>query len=272
MERKSARDSNDRGGDRGSRILVVDDEEIIHDSLKRILGREGHRVDAVFDAADALAKLASDPYDLVITDLMMPEINGIQLLEQVRAAGSDVPVLLITGYPTIRTALQALKLGAVDYVSKPFTRSELLAPVKRTLRRVPEDSGAPPAEPVPEVSGPPPRSSARFRLREHSWAVLEEDGSLRIGIEQSFLDTIGAVRSLEAPDEGDVVEQGFVGFRLKTDSDEQHNVFAPFSGQVVAVHKEAVEDPSEVTADTWLIVVRPSRLEAELPLLLSTDG
>ena len=135
MGKKTGNDPQEPGACAGSSILVIDDEEIIHNSLGRILGRQVHQVDAVFAAHEALDRLGAKKYDLVITDLMMPDINGIQLLETMRTKGYEVPVLMITGYPTIRTALEALRLGAVDYVSKPFTRQELLGPVNRTLRR-----------------------------------------------------------------------------------------------------------------------------------------
>jgi CheY-like chemotaxis protein len=264
----------DRQADDGSRILVIDDEEIIHDSLKRILGRQGHQVDAAFGAPEALELLSSRTYDLVITDLMMPDVNGIQLMEQMRAQGQEVPVLMITGYPTIRNALQALRLGAVDYLSKPFTRQELLGPVNRTLRR----GTAPASEPstvkapaategaeVPELKLSP---GDRFYLREHSWAIYQQDGTIKVGIEASFLETAGTLDSLEAPGESDLIEQGFVGFRLQTTSGESHNVFVPLSGQVLEVNHAALGDPSSIRADTWLVRVRPVRLETELPLLL----
>jgi CheY-like chemotaxis protein len=258
----------------GSRILVIDDEEIIHVSLKRILGRQGHQVDAVFGAPEAMERLAAQAYDLVITDLMMPDVNGIQLLQNMREQGHEVPVLMITGYPTIRTALEALRLGAVDYLSKPFTRQELLGPVNRTLRRDPASGPFPRVAPVEADAGerPEPQLSPgdRFYLREHSWAVYQEDGKMRVGIESSFLDTIDAVASLDVPGESDVIEQGFVGFRLRTESGEQHNVFVPLSGQVVGVNQQALDDPSSVGPDTWLVTVLPNRLETELPLLLKS--
>jgi CheY-like chemotaxis protein len=269
------RRQDSQAGD-GSRILVIDDEEIIHDSLKRILGRQGHQVDAAFGAPEAMELLAARAYDLVITDLMMPEVNGIQLMEKMRAAGQDVPVLMITGYPTIRTAVQALRLGAVDYLSKPFTRQELLGPVNRTLRRATAPTPGPPSAEVPAAAedaataGAKPGPGDRFYLREHSWAVCQRDGTVRIGIEASFLESVDTLASLEAPGESDLIEQGFVGFRLKTESGESHNVFVPLSGQVLEVNQAALDDPSTIEADTWLVRVRPARLENELPLLLKS--
>lgn len=260
----------------GSRILVIDDEEIIHDSLKRILGRQGHQVDGAFGAPEALELLSSQTYDLVITDLMMPEINGIELMERMRAEGRDVPVLMITGYPTIRTAVQALRLGAVDYLSKPFTRQELLGPVNRTLRRAtapapgPSTGEAGAATEDAASPGSKPDPGDRFYLREHSWAVVQPDGTIRMGIEASFLEGVDTLAALEVPAESDLVEQGFVGFKLKTASGESHNVFAPLSGQVLEVNQAALDDPATLEADTWLVRVRPARLEAELPLLLKS--
>jgi CheY-like chemotaxis protein len=274
MERTPRDDSQDHRADGGSRILIVDDEEIIHDSLKRTLGRQGHRVDAVFGAPEALERLSSREYDLVITDLMMPDVNGIQLLQSMRAKGHEVPVLMITGYPTIRTALEALRLGAVDYLSKPFTRHELLGPVNRTLRRgaapVPGSPAegsrvAPSGSELPELDLAP---GDRFYLREHSWAVYQQDGKMKMGIEASFLDHIDSLTSLEAPCESDLIEQGFVGFRLRTKAGELHNVYVPLSGQVVEVNQSALDDPASIRADTWLVLVQPNRLETELPLLL----
>jgi glycine cleavage system H lipoate-binding protein len=190
--------------------------------------------------------------------------------------GLETPVLMITGYPTIKTAVEALRLGAVDYLAKPFTRSELLGPVNRALRK---DSSA--AEPPvivtpgdangvsePKVSLVP---GNRFCLREHSWALFRQDGTMEIGIESSFLKTLGVVSSIELPCENDLVEQGFVGFRLKTRANEEHNVFVPLSGQVVEVNGKAAESPADIGAETWLVRIVPSRLESELPLLLRSE-
>jgi CheY-like chemotaxis protein len=272
MGKAPIKQRQDRQTGDGSRILVIDDEEIIHDSLQRILGRQGHQVDAAFGAPEALELLASRTYDLVIMDLMMPDINGIQLMEKMRAKGQEVPVLMITGYPTIRTALHALRLGAVDYLSKPFTRQELLGPVNRTLRRAvapgPSTAEALAATESAEFPVLKLKPGDRFHLREHSWAVYQQDGTIRMGIEASFLDTVDALASLDAPGESDLIEQGLVGFRLKTASGESHNVFVPLSGQVLEVNQGALDHPSSIGADTWLVRVRPANLETELPLLV----
>jgi len=277
MDGRPENQQQDGESGNGSRILVIDDERTIHVALTRILGRQGHRVDAVFGGPDGLERLAAHRYDLVITDLMMPEMNGMELLQAMRAKGYDVPVLMITGYPTIRTALEALRLGAVDYVSKPFTREEVLGPVQRTLRRPAAPSPAPPAGTAPADADrmatpqPEPVPGDRFFLREHSWAVYQQDGTVAIGIEASFLDTLDRLASLELPSEDDLIEQGFVGFKLTTASGERHNVFVPLSGRVVSVNQAALTDFSSVGVGTWLVRIQPQRPEIELPLLVKSE-
>jgi len=269
------RDSN-RVPDKGSRILVVDDEEIIHASLVRILGRQGHQVDAVLDGQLALQRLEAAGYDLVITDLMMPGMNGIELMEAMQAAHRDVPVVMITGYPTIKTAVLALRLGAVDYLAKPYTRVELMGPVNRALRkgRLPEETPGE-AEEAPAEGPEAPDLSLlpgdRFRLREHSWAVFRQDGSMDIGIEHAFLRTLDRVTEIELPAQDTIVEQGFVTFRLKTAAGEEHGAFAPLSGRVVDVNHKVVDNPETIDAESRLIRIIPSRLEDELTQLLRTQ-
>lgn len=256
----------------GARVLVIDDEEVIHASLQRILGRRGHHVDCALSGATALEQLADNQYDLIITDLMMPEMDGLQLLERLGDLGVSAPVLMITGYPTIGTAVKALRLGAVDYLAKPFTRKELLAPVNRALRRGPSEPAT--TSELAEGSSPLAKDGAapdfnvvpgdRFYLRDHSWLVYCQDGTVEVGIEASFLGGIRGVSSITLPRVDDLLEQGYVGISLETADGESHGVFMPVTGQVVEVHQAA---PAELDHSQWLVRVLPGRLNEELPLL-----
>jgi glycine cleavage system H lipoate-binding protein len=205
----------------------------------------------------------------------MPEMNGIQLLEHMKEQDLSAPVLMITGYPSIRTALQALRLGAVDYLAKPFTRQELLGPVNRTLRGAPDLTVAEPA--VRETPGDADGFAEpelklvpgdRYYLRQHSWADFQQDGTMLVGIEASFLRSIGVIASVELPEEAELVEQGLTGCRVRTTDDEQHGVFMPLSGQVMALNQAAAGDPSSIGPQTWLLRIMPVNLDTELPLLL----
>jgi len=251
----------------GVRILVVDDEPVVHDSLRRVLSRRGYRVDAVLSARDGLELLRGARFDLVITDLMMPEMNGIELLQALRREARRVPVIMLTGYPTIRTAVQAMRLGASDYLSKPFTRTELLGPVLRALRTEGPDPGAD-AEPdaAPGSTSLLPGDTAR--LPRHSWARFGQDGLFLVGVEPSFLAAVGEIVRVSAPAVDDLVEQGAVGLRLFNRAGEEHGVVMPLSGQVVAVDAEAVAAPQRLTAGVGLLQVLASHLEEELPHLV----
>lgn len=260
----------------GAKILVIDDEEVVHVSLKRILGRKGHEIEATLNAHEGLDLIENDSFDMVITDLMMPEMNGIDLLKELKDRGIQIPVLMITGYPTIKTALQALRLGAVDYLAKPFTRTELLAPVNRILRR----QAKPKSEHstlIPAFKNGDDKEESdmillepgdRYHLRRHSWVVYQQDGTVVSGIVGSFLNNIGSVESIQIPDEADVVEQGYVGIKLKTESGEEHGVLMPLSGRVISVNSEAVANPKEITPETWIVMILPDRLQSEIPLLV----
>jgi len=244
----------------GTRILVIDDEEIIHTSLSKILSREGWRVEAAYSARDGLARLELERFDLVITDLMMPRMDGLHFLRAL-AKCTSVPVLMITGYPTIRTAIQAMRLGAVDYVAKPFTRKELLGPVRRALQ--PES-----AENAP-VGGPAGTDAlllgSVYFLPHHAWARVEQNGSFLIGAEESFLRATGKVSTISAP--GELVEQGHIGLWTTTEKGEEHGLIMPLSGRIVAVNRQLLRSPSGLHAGDWLLRIVPSRLDAELELL-----
>ena len=107
------------------KILVVDDESTICDSVKKILSRKGFSVDNTLNADDAMEKMKTNKYDLVITDLMMPKTSGMELLEMVKKYYPEIDVLVITGFASVESAVQATKLGALDYIQKPFTPNEL---------------------------------------------------------------------------------------------------------------------------------------------------
>jgi DNA-binding NtrC family response regulator len=116
-----------------ARILVVDDEEVIRDGLKRILVREPFAVETCSSGYSAIEIMQKREFDLIITDLKMPGMSGIEVLKSVRTLQPDIPVILITGYASVETAVEAMKNGAFDYISKPFTPDILLEKVRCAL-------------------------------------------------------------------------------------------------------------------------------------------
>ena len=115
------------------KTLAVDDDAEVLRTIKRILERRGHEVFAFESARSALEHLKAEPVDLILTDLKMPEMDGIQFLSRAKALRPNVPVILITGFATIETAVSAIKWGAFDYVRKPFEVKKIYEVIERAL-------------------------------------------------------------------------------------------------------------------------------------------
>ena len=109
------------------RVLVADDEMSICKACEKILSRRGYEVRTVLSGKQALALLEQEPFDLVFTDLKMAEMGGMELLQMLRTRFPDIVPIVITGYSTIASAVETMKLGAFDYLPKPFTPEEMLA-------------------------------------------------------------------------------------------------------------------------------------------------
>jgi len=117
------------------RVLLVDDESSIRQSLALILNKAGYDVVTVADLASAYRQCENGPWDVVLTDLVLPDGSGIDLLRCVRERGSEVPVIAITGEPNVETAVEAVRLGAYDYVCKPIRRETLVSVVERAVEK-----------------------------------------------------------------------------------------------------------------------------------------
>jgi DNA-binding response OmpR family regulator len=117
-----------------ARILVVDDEPGMRLSLGELLRDEHYDVDCVSDAAEADRLMESKNYDIVISDIILPQKSGLELLEHIRTSHPDTKVILITGQPNLHTAREAVRLGAFDYLSKPVTLDDLLKVVESARR------------------------------------------------------------------------------------------------------------------------------------------
>src|ERR671929_2195820 len=117
-------------------LLIVDDEPGMRQLLSLVFGRAGHRVRAAEDGAKALELLRQEPVDLIISDVKMPDMNGIELLRRVREFLPDAGVVLMTAFATVETAREAFKLGADDFIQKPFDVDELKLIVEKALEKL----------------------------------------------------------------------------------------------------------------------------------------
>ena len=118
---------------RPARLLVVDDERLIRWSLEQQLRREGYTVQSVETGAEALQRVQADPPDLILLDVRLPDADGVELLGRLRAADPECLVIVMTAHGGVESAVRAMKLGAHDYVSKPFDMEELKLSIRKAL-------------------------------------------------------------------------------------------------------------------------------------------
>jgi DNA-binding NtrC family response regulator len=150
------------------RILVVDDETAVRNGIAQVLTRQDLMVTTVADAAQAQAQLARRLFAIVLLDIKLPDLDGVELLKLIRRDFRDTEVIMITGYPTIQGAVECIKLGALDYLVKPFRIDELEAVVQKARDHLSQKNQHP-ASDFEEAKGPgldfivggPPPATAR---------------------------------------------------------------------------------------------------------------
>lgn len=244
------------------KILVVDDEINVCKSICQAILSEDYEVDTSLSGEEALRKDIEKNYDLIITDLMMPGISGMDLLKTLKTSRPDVNVIMITGYPSIKTAVQSIKIGAFDYISKPFTPNELRTLVNRAIKKI-ESEEQDIKEELPSKMPP-----GLFYMSGHTWLRKKEENLAVVGVMFDFLKTIETVISLELPKENSNIFQGEVCARI-TDSEKNiHRVWSPSSGRIVEVNEKLkgnysllINDPYH---DGWLFVIKTTNLEEDV--------
>lgn len=250
------------------KILVVDDEEVVLLSIRKVFKSREYDLDTVQSPQLGLAMMESRSYDVVITDLMMPGMNGLEFLERVRQMDKSVRVIMITGYATMRTALQSMRRGAFDFIAKPFTKQELSNVVHRAMKR----GAMTEAPPSTEAAGIGEGAGAlepgiTYTLRNHSWARIEQDMSVCIGVEKAFLDTVGTVSGLVLPEVGENVSQGAGCAELSTKDKRTYSLWCPLSGRILEHNKDVLESPGLIDKDNgniWLMRIDPTAIETEV--------
>jgi CheY-like chemotaxis protein/glycine cleavage system H lipoate-binding protein len=296
---------NAKQGASGERltILIVDDEQIVLDSARKLLRKEPLRLETALSAGEGLERLEQGDVQVVLTDLMMPGMDGLEFTRRIKERWPAVPVVMVTGYATISTAMQAMKLGAFDYIAKPFTKAELRGIVQRALHLVAEvardrsgaglaaggqgegGSGqvAEDAAGVGGVAGEtgvagagPGDAAAASRpglrtLGRNSWMMMQRDGSVLIGVEASFVKGAGVIRDIDLPSVGDVLTQGAVCLQIFSADLQCHTVWSPLSGEVIEVNQMLIKDAATALQDPygegWLLRVQPSNFEDERKVL-----
>lgn len=127
--------------DRQMKILILDDEPIVTKRLKPALERKGYAVEAFIRSVDALTRFRQEHFDLVITDLKMEGIDGMEFLTEVKALKPETEVIVITGFATMETAKESFQKGVVDFLAKPFKLGEIQEAVAKAVERIKQRQG-----------------------------------------------------------------------------------------------------------------------------------
>src|SRR5215212_3514446 len=118
-----------------SNILIIDDEKAIRKTLGEILSYEGYKIDEASDGEEGLKKFKEKNYDVVLCDIKMPKLDGIEFLQKAGENNADIPVIMISGHGNIETAVEAVKKGAYDYISKPPDLNRLLITIRNAMEK-----------------------------------------------------------------------------------------------------------------------------------------
>lgn len=262
-----------------ARILAVDDEQIVLDSFRKILVLDGYSVDTVATGQEALGQIQKAEYDFVFTDLKMPDFDGLEVTKAVKHLRPDIDVIMITGYATVQSAVDAMKYGALDYVEKPFAEDELTAFVNKALiRRQDRIERERPAK-VHLVTATSEEADTEHAYKvpaglfispAHVWIRIEMTGEARAGLDDFARKNIGEVDSISVPRVGRHVTKGQPLFTINQEA--RSLAFpSPVSAVVTGVNEELLHHADHIAIDPyevgWVCRLQPEDLAADLESL-----
>ncbi|MCK4385110.1 MAG: response regulator, partial [candidate division Zixibacteria bacterium] len=201
-------------------VLVVDDEQVVCNSCKKILNQQGHNVQTASSGREALKKVEEDKYDVLIADWKMPEIDGMEVLRIVKKNHPEIIVIMITGYPSVESAVKAMRLGVSNYVPKPLDPDELTQALKKALEE---------------------RKTGRGDLlyyQKYIWAKMLEDGIVEIGVNDKLREQVGDIMYVDLPCHETRAEHGRLFIRILASDKQMHKLYIPIRGRVIGINHE----------------------------------
>ncbi|MFC2086012.1 response regulator [Bacteroidota bacterium] len=259
-----------------AKILAVDDEQVVLDSFRKILVLAGYSIDTVETGREAVGLVRKNDYDFVFTDLKMPEMDGLDVTKAVKHYRPDIDVVMITGYATIESAVDAMKFGAMDYVQKPFTADELSDFVEKLVIRR-EDRIRRSVRPEVHLITPSVAASSAenefnvpagiFVAPEHTWINIQPNGMLLVGLDDFAGNVLGPIDVVDLPEPNQLVAKGDPLFAIHHDS----NVLSfpsPATGMIVYANDTVANSPELVNSHPfeagWICGIEPTSLPADL--------
>ena len=259
-------------------ILVIDDEQVIIEAVKKICSSEDFSVDSSSDANEALKKIDVNNYKIMVCDIMMPEMDGFEFLDQLHVRKNDTPVIMTTGFSTVENAVKSLYKGAIDFIPKPFTVDEILNSIFRGMKyleiqeKIKALKEGDDTSTIIYVTCP----SKYYRLGYSSWIVPESSGSVLVGVTDLFLRTIDSITKIETFKIDDEVVQGNPLAFISTKDELTHTVLSPISGRIIEQNTKLINSLSIIEKDPyfegWFYRIIPSDFEYELKNLTACSS
>jgi len=222
------------------RILVLDDDPVVTLSCKRILGAEGYSISTVEKGEDALNKLSKEEFDLLISDVRLPDISGMEVLKEARVIKPKTDVVIITGYPTLEDAKESTKLGAAEYIEKPFTPDFMLNVAQKVfdtrgwiLRQAFIDEFRDYVTPLRD------RENPVIFYKEGTWARPTKDGLWEVGCDLRYWMLSGNLMYVEFKKNLDKLVAGEPFASIYSSSGQGSELLSPMNAELKEINTKA---------------------------------
>ena len=260
-------------------ILVIDDETFICESCNRIFSQAGYKVDTYINSDSGLRQALMNDYDAIVLDLKLGENDGIELLRNFRKEKPEVPVFIITGYPTEESKRMSAELGVSDYILKPFEPNELLVPVQKITYKKPAVSHK---TIYTQYTQEDIITKVNYRFFESSWFYQKSDELVLVGGHLvNSLNT--SPESITLPEIGSMIYRGLPLAKVSLSNGIILIIPSAVCGKITGVNSELKKYPSilenSINKESWIAVVKPENLEEDIKaseirkiLILSKGG
>lgn len=253
-------------------ILVIDDEQVILDSISKIGTIEGLTVDTTDNGLNGLEKLKNNSYRLIISDIMMPVMDGFTLLDELFAQNISTPVIMTTGYSTFENAVNSLYKGAIDFIAKPFSFEEISSVIQRGLKYSDLKRNEPDNSISDGILAYVPCPAKYYRIGYASWVNLTAPATAVIGLTDLFNKTIDTIRRIELIETGELLTQANFAIKIETENETIHQVYSPISGKITARNEKIFGNIFLIEKDPyfegWIYQVEPTDFENEIKNLI----
>lgn len=255
-------------------ILVIDDEQVIVDAVVKICALDNYSVDIALNTKTGLEKISKNYYPVIISDIMLPDGDGFEILETVKKLKRNSVVIMTTGYSTVENAVNSLYKGAVSFIPKPFTVDELLSALYRVnnYQKIKEKQKLliqqQKNDEILYVTCP----AKYFRLGYSTWVFQEREGTVLIGMCDLYIKTIDSIQKIELLNPEEEIAQGINCASFTCGNERSHRILAPLSGRIVEVNEIIKNNPNLIEKDPyfegWIYRVIPANLDYEIKYLI----